>query len=73
MRQITDIKEIQALALNILKSFDAFCKEYDIKYFLSGGTLIGAIRHQGFIPWGDDIDVRITRQAENKVVSMFPE
>lgn len=73
MRQITDIKEIQALALNILKSFDAFCKEYDIKYFLSGGTLIGAIRHQGFIPWDDDIDVWITRQEFNKVVSLFPE
>ena len=73
MRRITDIKEIQDLALRILKQFDEFCKEYNIKYFLSGGTLIGAIRHQGFIPWDDDIDVWITREEFNKVVALFPE
>ena len=50
-------EEIKQIELNILIEFDRFCNEHGLKYVLDGGTLIGAIRHKGFIPWDDDIDV----------------
>ena len=51
------LEEIRRIELNILIEFDHFCNEHGLKYVLDGGTLIGAIRHKGFIPWDDDIDV----------------
>lgn len=73
MRQVTDLKEIQKLALNIFAKFDAFCREYDIEYYMAYGTLIGTVRHHGFIPWDDDIDVWVKRNDYDKVVEFFPE
>ena len=52
-----ELREMQLLELKILKEFDSFCKKYNLRYFLSSGSLLGAIRHKGFIPWDDDIDV----------------
>ena len=57
MREITETKEIMGIELNILKEIHQFCVSNNIKYFLWGGTLLGAIRHNGFIPWDDDVDV----------------
>ncbi len=62
-------KEIQEAELNILKEFDKFCKKNDLYYTLSGGTLLGAIRHKGFIPWDDDIDVMMPRPDFERLLS----
>lgn len=55
------MNELQQAEFNILKYFDRFAKENDIPYFLYAGTLLGAIRHEGFIPWDDDIDAGLLR------------
>ena len=55
------LQEIQNVSLNILKDVHAFCESHDIKYSLAYGTLIGAIRHKGFVPWDDDVDIVIPR------------
>ncbi|MDD7913385.1 LicD family protein [Polaribacter ponticola] len=55
-----EIKDIQNKLLEIIEYFDAFCKENSITYYLMGGTALGAIRHKGFIPWDDDLDVFMT-------------
>ncbi len=71
------LKRLQDELLKILLDIDYVCKKHDIKYMLCGGTLIGAIRHKGFIPWDDDIDLMMIRsEAEKLVVAMreeFPE
>lgn len=54
-------KEYKSKILNMLILFAHYCDQYNLKYSLSGGTLLGAIRHKGFIPWDDDIDVCMPR------------
>lgn len=56
------MEEVNAIEFEILQHLDSFCKEHKIKYFLSDGTLLGAVRHGGFIPWDDDIDVSMLRE-----------
>jgi len=56
MRPIS-FEEKKKIGLDILIEIDAFCKRNDIKYFLAYGTLLGAVRHKGFIPWDDDVDL----------------
>lgn len=53
----TNLRDIQLVALNILVHFQTICKRHNLRYFAIGGTCIGAVRHNGFIPWDDDIDV----------------
>ena len=55
------LEEIKKIELDILKYIDQVCKEKNLRYFLCGGTLLGAIRHKGFIPWDDDIDIMMPR------------
>jgi len=61
-----DLDDIHSVLIEILDEIDRICKKNDIKYFLSGGTLLGAIRHKGFIPWDDDVDLWMTRKNFKK-------
>lgn len=51
--------------------FDAFCREHGIRYFLSNGTLLGAVKYQGFIPWDDDVDVLVPREDYDRLIVTF--
>lgn len=70
MKQIKDIQEIQNIELEILLTFHNFCLENNLTYTLMGGTMLGAIRHKGFIPWDDDIDVSMPRPDYDKFISL---
>lgn len=61
--------EVKAELTNMLKWFNRFAEENHIRYSLIGGTLIGAVRHKGFIPWDDDIDLAVTRETYNRILS----
>lgn len=64
-------KEIKEILLDLLKTIKQICDENDLRYFLAGGTLLGAIRHKGFIPWDDDIDITMPREDLMKLVEIF--
>ena len=66
------LREIKDIELDILIAFNKFCQDNNLKYYLSGGTLLGAIRHKGFIPWDDDIDVCMPRPDYERLMKIFP-
>lgn len=68
-----ELRTIQTLELTILEKFITVCNEHSIDYFLVGGTALGAIRHGGFIPWDDDIDVGMTRANYEKFLRIAPQ
>lgn len=64
-----DIRPLQLRILDILVAFDKVCKEHNLRYYLWAGTMLGAIRHKGFIPWDDDADVAMPREDYDKLVA----
>lgn len=64
------LPQLQAKQLELFKEFDAFCSEHGLTYYALGGTLLGAVRHKGFIPWDDDIDVGLPRPDYDRFIRM---
>ena len=65
-------EECRRLQVSMLKEIDSFCRTNAISYFLAFGTLLGAIRHRGFIPWDDDVDIMMPRKDYEKFMILFP-
>ena len=62
----TERKKIWVVLLDLMMVFDDVCKKHNLTYFLEAGSLLGAIRHKGFIPWDDDVDVLMPRKDYQK-------
>ena len=65
------IDEIHGVALEIMKDVDRFCRDNNIPYSLACGTLLGAVRHKGFIPWDDDVDLFMLREDYDRFISSY--
>lgn len=66
-----ELRDLQKIELELLIKFDLFCRENNIKYSLAAGTMIGAVRHHGFIPWDDDIDIFMMRDEYDKLCDLM--
>ena len=71
MRKIEDIHELRQIQIGILDSVHHFCEAHGLRYFLSSGTLIGAVRHKGYIPWDDDIDIYMPRRDYEQFLKTY--
>ena len=65
------IRKVQLANLELLKEMDYVCKQNKLTYWIDFGTLLGAVRHKGFIPWDDDIDLGMPRMDYNKLIEAF--
>lgn len=70
MDQQESLKKLQDVELDILVAFSDYCREHNIEWFLDSGTALGAMRHRGFIPWDDDIDVGMLRSDYERFLSI---
>ena len=67
------LNEVKVIQMDVLQAIDEFCSKHDIKYSLACGSLLGAIRHKGYIPWDDDIDIYVPREDYKRLMAEFPE
>ena len=67
----TELRRLQLVQLEMLKVVDQFCEDHNIKYSLYAGTLLGAVRHKGFIPWDDDIDLCMERGEYDRFIKAW--
>lgn len=71
MKTIDSLEEVQKIEFDILVYIDNYCKKNNLRYFLAGGTLLGAVRHKSFIPWDDDLDIAMPRPDYDKLLENF--
>lgn len=71
MKKIDELDSLKKIELQMLLEVDQFCRKHKLNYYLVGGTLLGAIRHKGFIPWDDDIDIAMYREDYNRLVAAW--
>ena len=69
-RHLLDLEGLHEALLSMLVRFDGFCRAHDLTYSIWAGTLLGAVRHQGFIPWDDDVDVGMARPELDRLLTM---
>ena len=65
------VADVQKVLLVILKDIDAICRRHSISYWLNGGSALGAVRHQGFIPWDDDADIAMMRSDFERFIEIM--
>lgn len=69
---MTTLQKLQSIEVEILEEIVRICNKHALTYFLVGGTLLGAVRHRGFIPWDDDLDIAMPRKDYNKFLAVCP-
>ena len=67
---MTELRHLQLVILDIMKDIDTLCRAHNIEYYLLGGSAIGAIRHKGFIPWDDDLDIIMNNDNYNRFIEV---
>ena len=67
---MTELRKLQLIETSIVADIDAICEKYKLRYYIIGGTLLGAVRHKGFIPWDDDIDLVMYREDYNRLIEI---
>lgn len=70
-KDVLSVKDTQSVSLSILKTIATICEDQNFRYFLTYGTLLGAIRHKGFIPWDDDVDIMMPRPDYDRFIDYF--
>ena len=65
------IRLIQKVELDAIKEFQKICKENNIDFFLRGGSVLGAVKYDGFIPWDDDMDIAVPREGYDRLPEIF--
>ena len=71
INETNSVKKVQEKILYIMKFIDKLCREHDIEYYIMGGTALGAVRHGGFIPWDDDLDIFMTPKNYDRFKKVF--